>query len=307
MLLLIPTTIAVWANTQLLNTNNVSVTVSKVIVLPGVKDTIADGLTNGIVEGATLSDLAQAILPADQQGLDEVTQKAEIKKVVKSEIVRIISSQNFTNLIQSEVQKALNTVFDIANNKNTDGVINFNPLVVGVINSTKGTKIAIISDKLVLADNTGVVTLTQQNIKDIKTYINNIKTTMALELVAIVICLLLAVLLANNRLNALKRLALAGGIIYVVYGLILILVPMLISPLIKDSQAMGVFEAVRSIINPLAYFSLIAGIILIVAVVITNIVIKSSSKSKPAVEEHKTEAKSVKENKEEENNAEANN
>ncbi|NBU71830.1 MAG: hypothetical protein EBS53_10360 [Bacteroidetes bacterium] len=138
MLLLIPTTIAVWANTQLLNTNNVSVTVSKVIVLPGVKDTIADGLTNGIVEGATLSDLAQAILPADQQGLDEVTQKAEIKKVVKSEIVRIISSQNFTNLIQSEVQKALNTVFDIANNKNTNGVINFNPLVVGVINSTKG-------------------------------------------------------------------------------------------------------------------------------------------------------------------------
>ena len=60
------------------------------------------------------------------------------------------------------LSKALNTIFDIASGKNTTVVINFNPLIAGVMNSTKGTKIAIISDKFALDDKTGVITLTTQ-------------------------------------------------------------------------------------------------------------------------------------------------
>ena len=289
MLLLIPTTVSVWFNFQVLNTKNASTTVSKVIVLPGVRDIIAESLATSIVEGATTSDLAQAILPADQQLLDEQSQRNEIQKVVKSEISKIIATPAFTNLIQTEVQKALNTVLDIANGKNTTGVINFNPLVVGVVSSTNGTRIAIIGEKLTPDASTGVITLTQQNLQDIKNYLDTAKTTMIVEIIVFVICLLLSIIIANHRLKALRRLALAIGIIYTVYGLILLAVPQLLIAFIKDAQATGAFEAIRFIINPLAYFTLIAGAVLIVGVIVANIISKLTKKENHQSTEHKPE------------------
>jgi len=295
-LLLIPTTVAVWFNFQVLNPQKASTTLTKVIVLPGVRDIIAESLASSIVEGATTSDLAQAILSADQRALDEQTQRGEIQKVVKSEINKIIATPSFTNLIQTEVQKALNTIVDIANGKNTTGVINFNPLVVGVINSTSGTRIAIIGEKITPDATTGVITLTQQNLKDIKNYLDTAKTTMIVEIAVFVVCLLLSIIIANHRLRVLRRLALVAGIIYTVYGLVLVLVPQLLIAVVKDAQAVGAFEAVRYIINPLAYFSLTAGIILVFAVIIANIASKIAHKQKPQ-EPHKKPADSSKESK----------
>ena len=285
MLLLIPTTVAVWFNFQVLNTKNASTTLTKVIVLPGVSDIIAESLASGIVEGATTSDLSQAILTPDQQALDEQTQLDEIHKVVKSEIRKIIATPAFSSLIQTQSQKALNTIFDIASGKNTTVVINFNPLIAGVINSTKGTKIAIISDKFALDDKTGVITLTPQNVKDIKNYYNAARTTMTVELVIILLCLLVSILIANHRLKVLRRLALVAGIIYTIYGLVLLLVPQVIIAVVKDAQATAGIEIVKFVINPLTYFSLITGVVLLVAVIVSAIIGKAlagpKAKSEP--------------------------
>lgn len=289
MLLLIPTTVAVWFNFHLLNPQNASTTLTKVIVLPGVSDIISESIASGIVEGATTSDLSQAILTADQQALDEQAQATEIQKIISSEVRKIIATPAFNKLIQSESQKALNTLFDIANGKNPTATINFNPLIVGVINSTKGTKIAIISDKFALDDKTGVITFTPQNVKDIRNYYNASRTTMAVELVIIVVCLLLAILIANHRLRALRRIALVAGIIYTIYGLVLLLVPQLIIAVVQDAQATAGIEIVKFVINPLTYFSLITGIILIAGVIIASIIVKLTQKEKPKPSEAKTE------------------
>jgi hypothetical protein len=279
-LLLIPTTVAVWFNFQVLNTKNASTTLTKVIVLPGVSDIIAESLASGIVEGATTSDLSQAILTPEQQALDEQAQLDAIHKVIKAEIRNIIATPTFSSLIQSESQKALNTFFDIAIGKNSTAIINFNPLIAGVINSTKGTKIAIIGDKFALDDKVGVITLTPQNVKDIKNYYNTARTTMVVELVLIALCLLLSILLANHRFKALRRLALVAGIIYTIYGLVLLLVPQVIVAVIKDAQATAGIEIVKFVINPLTYFSLITGVVLLVAVIISAIIGKATAGTK---------------------------
>ena len=109
---------------------------------------------------------------------------------------------------------------------------------------------------------------------------------MVVELVVIIICLILSILIANHRLRAFNRLLLVAGIIYTIYGLILLLVPQLIMPMIKDAQGQGVFEAVKYIISPLAYFSLIAGIIAIVVHIVIALVLKKSKPQSPAVETH---------------------
>ena len=98
---------------------------------------------------------------------------------------------------------------------------------------------------------------------------------MTVELVIILLCLLLSILIANHRLKVLRRLALVAGIIYTLYGLVLLLVPQVIIAFVKDAQATAGVEIAKFVINPLTYFSLITGVVLLVAVIVSAIIGKA--------------------------------
>ena len=158
----------------------------------------------------------------------------------------------------------------------TTATIDFRPFIAAVINGAKGTKIAIITDKFALEPDQGVVTIDQTQYGTMQSVVNGAKTSLAVQLGIFLVGSLLAILIANKRLRALKRILLTCGILLVVLGLPLYLIPMLLA---SSSQAdiAATFAGVSIVLNSLGLTALIVGVLLIVLVIIVNIITKLAS------------------------------
>lgn len=280
-LFFIPLTFSIWVSTTLLNSDNFSKTFTAVIIDPKVSQQIATGLAESIVTDDTAADLAQAILTPEQAAQDPEQVKANLKQAFKQSLAQIIAS--------AEVQKSTTTLLEnvhklIIESPPKDAqtaTLDFRPFIASVINGAKGTKIEIITTKFTLEEGQGVVTLDQNQYMLSQNIITAARTTLIIQLVIFSLGIILCLAIANRRLRALRRILLTAGILLLLVGLPLYLIPMLIS---SSSQAdiAATFTAVQLVLGPLAGLMLIVGGILTVGIIIVDIIIKISSKKTPA-------------------------
>lgn len=281
MLFFLPAVLSLWVNLVILNPDSFSKTATAVIVEPKVSKQIANSLADSIVTDDTLADLQQSLLPPEKANLAPEEAKAELNKIFSESLSQIIATPAVKNSA-IELLKKSHTILIVSPPKGaTTATLDFRPFIAAVINGAKGTKISIITDKFTLSADQGVLTIDQNQYGTLQSVVNGARTSLAIQLGIFLVGSLLAIIIANRRLRALKRILLSCGILLVILGLPLYLIPMLLSSSTQADIA-ATFAGVSIVLNSLGLTALIAGIVLIVLIIIANIITKITSKNAPS-------------------------
>lgn len=277
-LALFPMIISIWANLVLLDANNFASTTTTILVNPKVSNKIATSLSDTIINGDTINDIAQSVLTPEEinQPPDQV--KAKLKEIFNQNIVQIIN----TPAIQNNTSNILKTIHTQLIETPTPGAttttINLRPIITSIIDSTKGTKIAIVSTKFTLEDGKGIVTLNADQYKKIENVVHNITNAMWLLITVYILSLALAIFSANNRKRTSRRLLITFGVILLIFGLPILLIPLILSGS-ANSNVAAIMSGAGITFNPLSISMLIAGTISVACGI--YLTIKSKKDSKP--------------------------
>lgn len=279
-LFFIPLIFSIWISTTLLNSDNFSKTFTAVIINPKVSQQIATGLTESIVNDDTAADLAQAILTPEQAAQDPEQVKTNLKQVFKQGLAQIIVSAEVQKSTTTLLKNVHKLIIESPPKDAQTATLDFRPFIASVINGAKGTKIEIITTKFTVEEGQGVVTLDQNQYMLSQNIVTAARTTLIIQLIIFSLGIILCLAIANRRFRALRRILLTAGILLLLVGLPLYLIPMLIA---SSSQAdiAATFTAVQLVLGPLASLMLIVGGILTVGIIIVDIIIKISSKKTP--------------------------
>jgi hypothetical protein len=287
MLFFIPMVFSIWVNMTLLNSVNFSKSVTAVIIDPKVSKQIAQQLTNSIVTDSTIGDISASVLTPEEASQSPEQVMESVKKIFNDSLVQIIASKNVQNTA-SDLVKSLHKSLIESPPKNADrATVDFRPFITAVVNGANGTRIAVITTKFTLEDGQGVAEITPEQYRLIQSIATTARTTLVVQSVIFVLGVLLSVAIANRRFKVLRRILLTCGILLVAVGLPLYLIPMILS---GSSQAdiSATFTGVGLLLNSLSLTMLVTGGVLIVAVIISNIIVKVSSKKPKVVEKPST-------------------
>ena len=277
-LILVPMVLSIWVNVILLNPDNFANSATNILVNPKVSSKIASSLSDTIITNDTIGDLTQSVLTPEEASKVQEVVKTRLKEIFNQNIVDIINRPAF----KQNATALFKTVHVQLIEKPTPGAststINLRPIITSIIDSTKGTRIAIVSSKFNLESGKGIFVLNQSQYKSFKNILSFVKTGTAAIIGSFVVILGLAVLAANNRQRITKRLLLVFGIILVVVGLPLLIAPFVLSSSTSDSVA-AVSSGASVLTFPLSLTMLIIGVLFIAGGVFMNSKMKKSSKA----------------------------
>lgn len=292
MLFFIPAVLSVWLNITFLNADNFANSVTAIIVNPKVSKQIAQMLTDSIVKDDTAGDLSQTILTPEQASQTPEEVKNSLKQVFNDSLVQIIGSKNVQTTAKDLVKKFHVVLISSPPKGAQTATLDFRPFIAAVVSGANGTKISIITSKFTLEEGQGVVEITGDQYSMLQNGLNLARTTMIVQISAFLIGAILAIIIANRRLRALRRLLLTAGILLVIFGLPIFLIPMILSSSIQADIA-ATFTGARILIEPLSITMLVTGGLLIILVIIASIVAKVASKQPAQASSQVAPVKSV--------------
>jgi len=213
-----------------------------------------------------------------------------VKQVFNESLVQIIGTKQIQNTAKDLVKKLHVTLIEAPPKDAKSATVDFRPFIAAVINGANGTKIAIITTKFTLEDGQGVAEITPDQYKTIQNGVNIARTTLVIQTAIFAIGSLLAIIIANKRFRALRRILLTCGILLLVVGLPFYLIPMVLS---GSSQAdiSATFTGARVVLEPFALTLLITGGVLVIGIIVLDIILKITSKKRTPTTDSKPEQK----------------
>lgn len=278
MLFFIPAVLSIWLNITFLSSDNFSNSVTTIIVNPKISKQIAQMLSDSIITDDTVGDLSQSILTPEQANQAPEEVKNTLKQVFNDSLVQIIGSKNVQATAKDLIKKFHVVLIASPPKGAQSATLDFRPFITAVINGANGTKIAIITSKFALEEGQGVVDIKGDQYNVLQNGLNLAKTTMIVQISVFLVGSILAIAIANRRFRAMRRLLLTSGILLVIFGLPIFLIPMILASSTQADIA-ATFTGARILIEPLSITMLVIGGLLIVGVIIANIITKVSSKN----------------------------
>ena len=276
--LVLSSLVIVWLNRTLTDTSTYVKTVTPLATKPAIQNLVAQKVSQQIIDNATTSDLASTLLPAQVSQQAEVL-KPQLQAIIEKNILTVVQSPAFLTLWTNTNQTAHASLIKQLNDNTPGLTINLQPVVDGVLMQLKTTQLAPFVDKLDIKPNAAVITLKNSGIEKAHTYYQDFQKATWFVVFLAAVFSVLTIVISVNHAKTFRRTAIGAGVMALLLGLSITIASKITinsGADVATRQAAVVFAS--TLLHNLQMSSLLLGITLIVAAVVSKLISKARSK-----------------------------
>ncbi|MFJ8675424.1 hypothetical protein [Streptomyces sp. NPDC093589] len=202
--LLLPLSLAaVWARTELTDTDRYVAAVAPLAANPAVRDAIVDDVTNGVMEHVQLDGLLQAIPRAQRPALRERFTRG-IREFVDKQVRQVVTGRSFP-AVWTGVHRTAHQALDgtLTSSGDAPVTLDLTPVVERVRHQLSANGLGIDIAQRVPHTNAEIVLLKPPEVPPFRTAYRSVRTAAVLLPPAAALCLPAGLLLARRRRRAL--------------------------------------------------------------------------------------------------------
>jgi hypothetical protein len=222
--LIIFSILVVWLSATLTNTDQYVKTVTPIVSDKVVQEYVVGRVTTTILDNKDIpiDGLAENLLPEDQRsGKSNEELRVIIEPMIKESLSQILASPTFNKLWVDTNRSVHASLLSGVNSQSGDVVLNFRPVIVGVIDELGKTKFSFIKDKIDIPSDVGSLKIESTRLDKARHIYNYFKTARIALWACAFLSAVISVLLSVHHLKTLRRIGLFTGIFTGVQAILL--------------------------------------------------------------------------------------
>jgi hypothetical protein len=198
----------VWANRTLTDTSTYVQTVGPLIERPELQNFVAGRMSDQL-----LQELSDALLPARQAVTETPEQlKPQITAVIHDSVVQILQSPAIQQLWLNTNRSSHAELVKQLDAGATEVTFDFGPLVSGVVDQMKQTKLAPMADKIQLSPADAKISIKGGALERVRRYYLDLKAATVTVVALALLLLALSVWVSVHHLKTLRRMLVGTGV-----------------------------------------------------------------------------------------------
>lgn len=213
-LLIVSVVISTWFGQTITSTDRFTATLAPLPRLPAVQTYISEVLAKKILDSTATSQMEKQFLTTKQaNSLSRAQAKATMKPMIESAVNRVVASPSFDALWTQTIRSLHTQTLAIANSSAPTAMIDVRPQINDLVNLLRDTKLGTLVSAEAITKDAGKFNLSDEQLKELRQIDRNITASTAFDIAIAALAVLMTILIANNRLKALRNLSLAvaGG------------------------------------------------------------------------------------------------
>lgn len=212
--LIMASVMAVWLNRTLTDTDTYAKTVAPLAADPDIQDFFATKATDTLLQNAPPEEVAKAVLtPAEIAGKTPDQLQAESRLKVHNAVRNIINDENFQSLWLSNNLSIHSQLVSQLQSETDELKLDFSPLVRGVVKQIENSELAPVSQKLILPDDVGQVSLKGGPVDSVRQYYDMLKAATIIIVILTVAAVVGCVVLSIHHWRTVRRILVGSGLL----------------------------------------------------------------------------------------------
>lgn len=226
LILVIVSILSFWLRGTLTNTDQYVETVAPLITKPEVQALVVDKATSALMDGEEgaqrVREAAGALVGEDIAAVATDQQlREQVEPVVRQSISSVVTSAKVAKLWEATNRSAHRELISQIKSDSNQIVLDFQPLMAGVVDELSTTQIGFIKDKLELKPDSGIVMIKDDQLVAIRKSYKDFNLAVLVILASAVILLTLCIVASVHHLKTARRVLMGSGIFCIVLAVIL--------------------------------------------------------------------------------------
>lgn len=214
--------LVVWLNRTLTDTSTYVSTVAPLVSKPAIQNFVAEKATQQLLTSASINDIAGTLLPAEEingKSADQLQQL--VKPIITANVLQIFRSQPFASLWADTNRSAHQQFIRQLNTNSSQITLDLSPLVNGIIEQLKTTRLSPVSAHLNLKPSNAMLNLKGSIVDKMHAGYTIFKRSSLIIAGATLLAVVLCIVFSVHHIKTARRILFGTGIITLVFALIL--------------------------------------------------------------------------------------